>query len=109
MGYSWLLETNEPRSAAEWLGQRFEGELKDLEEAIRNAARGWVAAARLYVATWETLTSGMLRLVREARPDVVTVDEEGRISLIQFKECTRDVLLSISPIAPFSPWVALVG
>lgn len=109
MGYHWLLETNEPRSAAEWLEQRFQGELKDLEEAIRSAARGSIAAARLYVAMWETLASGMLKLVREARPDVVTVDEEGRISLRQFKECTRDVLLATAPIAPFSPWVALVG
>ncbi len=68
-----------------------------------------MAAARLYVVMWEALTSGILKLVRDARPDVVAVDEEGRISLIQFKECTRDVLLATAPIAPFSPWVALVG
>ena len=109
MGYPWLLDTNEPWPAAEWLERRFEGELKDLEEALRGAARGSLAAARQYLSTWETLTSGMLNLVREARPDAISVDEEGRISLIQLKECTRDVLLATAPIAPFSPWVSLVG
>lgn len=109
MGYPWLLDTNEPWPAAEWLERRFEGELKDLEEALRGAARGSLAAARQYLSTWETLTSGTLNLVREARPDAIIVDEEGRISLIQLKECTRDVLMATAPIAPFSPWVSLLG
>lgn len=109
MGYGWLLDTNESEAAAEGLERRFERELKGLEEALHGAARGSLTAAREYLSAWEALTSGMLNLVREARPDAFTVDEDGRISFIQLKGCTRDVLLATAPIAPFSPWVSLMG
>lgn len=109
MEATWIFEADTPDAAAEGLGREFDRALKGLEEALRGASRGSTEAARRYVELWNAFASDVLEAAATARPDVVVRDAGGQLILVEYKECTRDLILDAAPVAALSPWISSAG
>jgi len=99
--------------AAKVLARVFPREIRGLKITVERAAKGDWPAAQEYVVSWKGLAEGLLKRIREERPDVVSQDPGGRLLLIDAKgdpvEVTPERLLVGAPTAPFSPWVGQLG
>jgi len=113
MGARLWLTLDKAGVVAKELTRVFPREIRDLKITVERAAKGDWAAAREYVVSWQGLAEGLLKRIREERPDVVSQDPDGRLLLIDAKgdpgEVTPERLLAAAPAAPFSPWVGQLG
>lgn len=110
---SWLLMAKRARIAAERLEREFGQDLARLERAVRRTAKGERSAAQDYFAAWQSLATGILKLVRAKRPDLIVLSKSGELLVVDVKgdppEVTADLFAAAAPAAPFSPWVGMVG
>ena len=113
MGAKLWLTLDRADVVARELTRVFPREIRNFRSTVERAAEGDWPAAREYVVAWQGLAEGLLKRIREERPEAVSQDPGGRLLLVDAKgdpvEVTRERLLAAAPTAPFSPWVGQLG
>ena len=108
-----LLDVTDPRAALRLIDRAAPGLRDQLEASLADALRGRPGAVRAYVRTYGALVESLLAALREARPDLLATDDEGRyrVQLADGRSSRApvDLLRSFAADGPFSPWVHVKG
>ncbi len=108
-----VLDAADVKSAVAAIDAAAQGLRRRLSASLRDALRGRPAAVRRYVRAHRELTERLLAAMHEARPDVVSRDDDGEYGVLladgRSSRISSELLRSFAADAPFSPWVQLVG
>jgi hypothetical protein len=89
------------------------GSVRELDRVIPAAVGGSEGAARAYARAWRGLVDAFLRAIRDERPDVIAVTDDGGLVVIDANgsasPASERLLDLLALQAPFSPWVARFG
>jgi len=108
-----VLDAVDVKSAVAAIDSAAPGLRRRLSASLRDALRGRPAAVRRYVRAHRELTERLLAAMHEARPDLVSRDEDGEYCVLladgRSSRTSVDLLRSFAADAPFSPWVQLMS
>jgi hypothetical protein len=113
-----LLTASTPRAVARAAAAVAGDTVKDIESSLPRALDGERDQVRAYVGAYRELTGRVLEAAGQARPDLVTIGEDGQLRVYEMKAhrqtaagvpWVKAALEQEAISAPFSAWVGALG